>query len=520
MGYKSFLGTVILTAAFISASIFSDYSASVNAAEQYETQISSFETLQPSEYYFECSDINDIAEIINNFPNSLIAYDSSGTPIHISVRWECSYNDGQQLIYAPRFDNERYLLDDELRLDIPRMQICISSNNEKLHTMSSVTFDDLNANRVFLKQEESGTCTLCAAAMLVRRAAMLDGNEDWSEVTESSMKSVAWLPGAGLYHNFTYAGISISSELTDIDESFLKDFLDEHPEGIVIYNYAKPHAILITDYDGDTFYCSDPSNSIAKGRIDIDNASMGIDGCTRYWYVKSPEHLSYDNGDKAPDKEDSSDDNESEDDESEHDDNDLPKDKKDQTPSDNSTSDNSASDNSASDDSHDKTVSNDQADSSVIRNEPSEPAYAHRREFTINYYSKIPFNGKKLTLCNFGKMTVSYCGKEYNVDKIKVNKNNQTFQILSLAGADKKLNKAIKKATKKSNQINFYNKPYYISNRDRINVVYSKSGDEIKRIFVYFEDNTYKVKKYEYSYDSSTHTIVFDSGNLKGKVGK
>ena len=49
-----------------------------------------------------------------------------------------------------------------------------------------ITFEELNDENVFIKQSRRGTCTLASSAMIMRRAAMLAGYEDWEDITESS----------------------------------------------------------------------------------------------------------------------------------------------------------------------------------------------------------------------------------------------------------------------------------------------------------------------------------------------
>ena len=171
--------------------------------------------------------------------------------------------------------------------------VCLSVN--------AATFDDINQAGVFVKQQTNYTCTLASAVMLVRRTAMAAGNGDWSSITESTMRGTAWLEGSGLYYNFTYAGVSIGhSTISSNNKSTFINLLNTYPQGVVAYNQGNGnqwHAILLTDYDAstDTFYCSDPANGTASGRIPLSNSSIvgnGQDGkinnLNEYWYVKSP----------------------------------------------------------------------------------------------------------------------------------------------------------------------------------------------------------------------------------------
>lgn len=170
--------------------------------------------------------------------------------------------------------------------------------------VQGATFNDINQSGVFVKQQTNYTCTLAAAVMLVRRTAMAAGNNNWGSITESAMRGTAWLEGSGLYYNFTYAGVSVghASISGDVRLAYI-NLLNKYPQGVVAYNPGwnnQSHAVLLTDYDGktDTFYCSDPANGAANGRIPLTSSSIKGQGAngqndklsvlTEYWYVKSP----------------------------------------------------------------------------------------------------------------------------------------------------------------------------------------------------------------------------------------
>ena len=70
-------------------------------------------------------------------------------------------------------------------------------------------------------------------------------------------------------------------------KAVLIQLLAEHPEGIVLYDRRQPHAVLLTDYTDGVFYCSDPSNGVASGRVPLSAASISIGGASCYWYITS-----------------------------------------------------------------------------------------------------------------------------------------------------------------------------------------------------------------------------------------
>lgn len=156
----------------------------------------------------------------------------------------------------------------------------------------AATFDQVNQASVFLKQEQgSNTCTLVAATMLVRRAAMLAGNADWAAITTDVMTSAAWTTGVGLKWDFNCGGVTVTHGNFSGSVTELATLLGAHPEGIVLYKQKKDqqHALLITDYTDGIFYCADPSAAMPAGRIPISSASIKVEDSNYIWYVTSPE---------------------------------------------------------------------------------------------------------------------------------------------------------------------------------------------------------------------------------------
>ncbi|MDO5119772.1 MAG: RICIN domain-containing protein [Coriobacteriales bacterium] len=157
------------------------------------------------------------------------------------------------------------------------------------------TAADLKDSRIWIKQTNPngwGTCTVCSAAMLLRRAAILNGKPDsfWLAITEMSMvnNSNVWLGNDGLRSTFTAYGMSVKQVWTSVTNTSLKNLLDQNPEGIVVYNGT--HAALLTDYTGSgssiKFYCADPA--YGDRRLLTEAASnLRVGTITSYWYVSS-----------------------------------------------------------------------------------------------------------------------------------------------------------------------------------------------------------------------------------------
>ncbi len=156
-------------------------------------------------------------------------------------------------------------------------------------------------DEIYLTQSASGRCTISSAAMMIRSRLYLSDNDLWKKVTESSAASYGWLSGAGLIWNWTYkiedCSISIGrNSVSGISSDELKAILDEHPEGIVLYVSSVPHAVFLTDYEDDTFYCADPSSYYSGKRIPLDQSWTAkkcgdqadvLERVSSYWYVKS-----------------------------------------------------------------------------------------------------------------------------------------------------------------------------------------------------------------------------------------
>ena len=156
-------------------------------------------------------------------------------------------------------------------------------------TSSGATFQDINSNSVWIKQAvtgSNGTCTLASATMMLRRAAMMNGDANWNSITESAVRAKAWAPG--LRWDFWYSNIPVQKgDLPggSSNTSRLINILKNHQEGVVGFDTSVGHAVLITDYTNGTFYCCDP---LYAKKTPISQAwKVTIKGMTKYWYVSS-----------------------------------------------------------------------------------------------------------------------------------------------------------------------------------------------------------------------------------------
>ena len=162
------------------------------------------------------------------------------------------------------------------------------------------TPSDILPDEISLTQQTGETCTLASAAMMLRARMYRSENSNWASITEEGLRPKAWTT-EGLYHNFSYSiddnTMTVAhTSCSGLTISELKSLLDSHPEGIVLYERAVPHAIFVSDYVGDTFYGYDPARSGYYGRRTLDSTYLAqcvgnqasiLSGADDYWYVSS-----------------------------------------------------------------------------------------------------------------------------------------------------------------------------------------------------------------------------------------
>ncbi len=185
---------------------------------------------------------------------------------------------------------------------------------------------DLSDSSIYFKQTQK-YCTLDAMAVVFRRRAVLDGNMNYESITENSMINKGnWVSG-GLTNapkyvdstknlnmsasskrlNFQVKGNQYTmTESPDAVKSTLKSMLDTHPEGIVLYVFSDDmkwmHAVTLTDYNGDVFYCADPAtgdgiiplmeSSLTDSRhAKANNIDSLLSNCVKIWWVSSYDNI-------------------------------------------------------------------------------------------------------------------------------------------------------------------------------------------------------------------------------------
>lgn len=153
---------------------------------------------------------------------------------------------------------------------------------------------------IYLQQQESTSCTLCASTMMIR-SFLYRNDTDWEAVTEEDVGTSAWT-SEGLSWQWEYIigdhTVNISHEsVSSLDQEKLKWILREHPEGIVLYcGGSVHHGVFLIEYVDGNFYCADPAIGYAGEKILLSQSLLAdrlgsqkdvLDAVTAYWYIES-----------------------------------------------------------------------------------------------------------------------------------------------------------------------------------------------------------------------------------------
>lgn len=158
-----------------------------------------------------------------------------------------------------------------------------------------------------------GDCLLTANNYMMRRASILRGSTKWQGLNNTSVPlRSALCVGSSRYSNcllysysYTYDGLTFKGKRKGLSGSKsskirkLKSMLDKHPEGVAVWasNAGKgyPHAVLLTGYKGNTFYCADSTHNASKYRKKGKNRGVepfstctvsSISRISAYWYLE------------------------------------------------------------------------------------------------------------------------------------------------------------------------------------------------------------------------------------------
>ena len=159
---------------------------------------------------------------------------------------------------------------------------------------NAATLDETLADDVFVNEPGStGRCTIYAATKMLRRAALLNGDQDWSSIATSSIPSSGGLPFVFSVSTqdatYTVEHGYITGSTVEERTAELLALLDENPAGIVLYTSAgNPHAVTLLGYDEQTgtFIAHDSLTGITSSLDEC--VSVRVSNANAYWYVSSP----------------------------------------------------------------------------------------------------------------------------------------------------------------------------------------------------------------------------------------
>ena len=166
--------------------------------------------------------------------------------------------------------------------------------------------DDPLLSNVTYHTEESdyipGDCVLTATKMMIKRAAIMNGQSEWCDITNELLRPTATYEDGclisdfrfvdeGLSYRVRYAEFSGSSDGERIEE--FRQLLKDHPEGIVVHGEGAAetgtHGVLVVGVDGYQVYAVDATynkGDFNKGIQKWQDTTM-LDPwmVTQYWYI-------------------------------------------------------------------------------------------------------------------------------------------------------------------------------------------------------------------------------------------
>ena len=171
------------------------------------------------------------------------------------------------------------------------LALALSLGTSRAH---AATLEETLADDVFVNEPGStGRCTIYAATNMLRRAALLNGDQDWSSITTSSIPSSGGLPfGFSVSTQsatYTVAHGYITGSTVEERAKELLALLGENPAGIVLYTSAgNPHAVTLLGYDEEagTLIAHDSLTGATSSLEEC--VSVRVSNANAYWYVTSP----------------------------------------------------------------------------------------------------------------------------------------------------------------------------------------------------------------------------------------
>lgn len=147
----------------------------------------------------------------------------------------------------------------------------------------------------------SGDCVLSSTRIMLRRAGIMNDDDEWADLTNAKLRPKA--TEDGLMHNsFSYTddgitySISTGSFEGEDNAARIQEFQElvrSHPEGVVVYGAdaaeTGTHGVLLIDVIDGVVYAADTSNNMGDRNLGIqkweDTTMLDPSLCTDYWYI-------------------------------------------------------------------------------------------------------------------------------------------------------------------------------------------------------------------------------------------
>lgn len=148
---------------------------------------------------------------------------------------------------------------------------------------------------LYLQQNRRGTCTLCAATMMLRARLYQEESDAALTLTENDVANSAWC-SEGLIWTWSHTAGGYTMHVAHasvggLTADALNAILAEHPEGIVLYCGHQPHAVFVTNFEDGVFYCADPATGewtpLADSVLSYSGQDAILRSVTAYWYIDS-----------------------------------------------------------------------------------------------------------------------------------------------------------------------------------------------------------------------------------------
>ena len=162
----------------------------------------------------------------------------------------------------------------------------------------------LDSKAVYYTEESDyidGDCILTATRMMIRRAAIMRNKNDWSSMSNESLRPQATTEGLLLYSfcyksggtEYSVASSHFTGEGSQARISEFERLLKEHPEGIVVWgiNAASTgtHGVLVVKVENGVVYAMDSSYNMGMFSEGIqkwsDTTMLDPSLVTDYWYI-------------------------------------------------------------------------------------------------------------------------------------------------------------------------------------------------------------------------------------------